>query len=179
MNLNIFVFLQFILFIFLQYSRANKEAHYQSVRCKQSGGAVLVMPNCQSCPEGNCGGDCETAAGSTKCVLRTSAKTSSPKASEPSNASTEPSSANKTASNRLLDMSGVSTSISNATSSSYPTKGPSNIQSMESAKTTEFLPSSSEVQGNLNTNNAPLNNEITQKLVTGVAVAHVLLKLRI
>ena len=226
MNLNIFVFLHFILFIFLQYSRANKGAQNRSVKCQQAGGATLVAPNCQSCPEGHCGGDCKIeAAGSTKCVLIVSAQTS-----------TETSSLTKTTSNGLLDMSVVSTSkqnqnvkceplggvavvaqncqscpeglcggdceieaagstkcvliistktsspkaiqssISNTTSSSNPTKGPPNIQSMESAKTTEFLATSSEKQGNLNINAAPLKNEITQNLVTGVAMAQVLLK---
>ena len=116
MNLNIFIFTLYTI------SWANKGA-------QNIGTLVLVAQNCQSCPEGHCGEDSEIeAAGSKKCILITSAKTSNPKASESSNMSIETSSATKTKSNGLSDMSVVSISIFNANSSTYSATGPPNTQ---------------------------------------------------
>ena len=133
----------------MKYSRAN-------VKCEQRNGYVILEENCQRCGERDlCGGDCEikwenrVATGPTKCVLITSTTI----AIKPSSASIDTSIATKTASNGLSDMSVVSTSIFNATSSTYLTKGPLSIQSMESAKTTEVLPKTSDVQGNSFSNN--------------------------
>ena len=87
-------------------------------------------PNCQMCHPYFCAGDCEyEATGSTKCVLKKISNTS-------------------TVSNRLPDMSQVSTSISNSTPPSNQTMEPLNIQSMESRKTTEGFPTSSQIQSN-------------------------------